>query len=346
MAIHLESVRREFRFAVPARTSRGAYNTRTVWYIVATDPELPGVAGIGEAAPLPDLSLDSMPDFGDRVADVCRRLNAGEKVDLKGLPAVTFALETALLDFENGGKHLLFDSPFARGEAGVRINGLVWIDTPEKMTEAALAKAEAGFDCIKIKIGANNFEQEMMMLDKLRMAFGPDRVELRLDANGAWHSAEEAMVKLNRLAQFDIHSLEQPCPAGMWNDTAYVCENSPIPIALDEELIRVTERSERLKMLTYLHPRYIILKPSLCGGLSGATVWMELADGLGIGYWNTSALETNVGLNAIAQWTAALDPDMPQGLGTGRLFVDNIESPLCISGQELHYQPSASWGKI
>lgn len=343
--MHLELITHELTFKRPARTSRGSYTGRKCHYIVATDET--GATGIGECSPLPGLSPESDdPDFGSTLEDVVARINGNQTVDLRQMPAVVFGLETALLDLAMGGRHVLFDSPWVQGQEGIRINGLVWMDTPERMLASALAKREAGFGCVKIKIGAYEFEQELQAIEAFRRVCPAESVELRLDANGAFKTADEALDKLERLNPLGIHSLEQPLPAGRWEESARVCAESPIAIALDEELIRVYDREERNRMLRTIKPKYIILKPTLCGGFAGATEWMALADECGAGYWATSALESNIGLNAIAQWTAALKPTMPQGLGTGSLFVDNIASPLSVVGQELRYNPEQKWGTV
>lgn len=341
MALEVSYTRRELHFRHPARTSRGAYLTRIVYYIKATDSFR---SGVGECAPLPGLSIDDRPDFEQQLQRVCHEINMGMTPDLSELPSIRFGLESALADLRGGGRHILFDTPFSRGEQGICINGLVWIDTPEAMLEAARAKVEAGFECVKIKIGANPFDMELEAIRIFRETC--PQVELRLDANGAWHSVDVALDALERLAPFGIHSLEQPLPAGHPVESARVCAASPIPVALDEELIRLTGRDERRRMLEIVKPAYIILKPTLCGGMAGCGEWMRLADEAGIGYWLTSALESDVGLNAIAQYAAQLGLQMPQGLGTGMLFTDNIMSPLHLDGQRLWYNPQDRWESL
>lgn len=324
-------------FKRPSRTSRAVMTYKDTYFLKVWDEADPAKYGIGECAVFRGLSADDFPNYESKLRDLCRAIGEGRKVDIARWPSIKFGLETALLDFDNGCCRRPFPTPWSEGQGGILINGLVWMDTPEVMLQNAIAKAEAGFRCIKLKIGAHDFERELQMVDKLRVAYGPDKLEIRLDANGAFPDGETALEHLKRMSVLDIHSLEQPVKAGHWDTMAYVCENSPIPIALDEELIGVHDSLDMFKMLKYIAPAYIILKPSLCGGFSGATEWMNAAEKLGIGWWATSALESNIGLNAIAQWTSALDVTMPQGLGTGMLYTNNIPSPLWLDGQYLRF---------
>ncbi len=315
-------------FKQPAGTSRGVYTTRRVWYVRITSPET-GRWGLGECAPLPALSCDDVPDYESILTSACRRLEQSGELDRLSLlpyPSILFGLETALLHLQ-GGSFSWADTPFSRGEQGIPINGLVWMGTYEEMYQRMREKIEAGFRCIKLKIGAIDFEQEMALLSYLRSHFTPEEITLRVDANGAF-SPEEAPEKLQRLAALSIHSIEQPIRAGQWEAMGKLCAVSPVPVALDEELIGVNRRGEKEALLDAICPPYIILKPSLHGGLSGCEEWMELARQRGIGYWITSALESNVGLNAIAQWCATWQPVSPQGLGTGQLFLDNYQLPV------------------
>lgn len=325
----------DFKFT--ARTSRNVMTQKETFFLRLTD-ESTGRSGIGECALFRGLSAEDTPAYEANLEAVCRDLNRGEPVDIGRNSSLIFGLETAMLSLESS-RGVMFDTPFTRGTAALPINGLVWMDSIDVMLASARQKVAAGFKCVKIKIGQHDFEREIAMLDKLRLAFGPDVVELRLDANGAF-SPDEALEKLKRLSVFDIHSIEQPIKPGQWDAMAYLCENSPIDIALDEELIGVTDADAARKMLYSVAPRYIILKPSLCGGLSGAQRWIEQAEQMGIGWWATSALESNVGLDAIAQWTAAMGVEMCQGLGTGALYSNNFESPLSVAEGELHYDPS------
>ncbi len=340
---HIDITTREFHFKEPAGTSRGVYRTRVSRFVHLTSDDLPGVAGVGECAPLPRLSCDDLPDY-DAVLrrycdDVCAR--GGIDVDaLRDVPSMLFGMETAWLQLHRGGSMALSDTPFARGEEGIPINGLVWMGDFETMARRLEQKLAQGFSCVKIKIGAIDFADEMALISRLRDRYGSDRIELRVDANGAFSPAE-AMEKLEQLAHYDIHSIEQPVMAGQWQEMARLCESSPLPIALDEELIGVNTPERRRQLLDTICPQYIILKPSLHGGMAGCREWVALARERGIGSWITSALESNVGLNAIAHLAAELYGPaitMPQGLGTGQLFTDNIDTvPIAIRGDKLWF---------
>ncbi len=253
-------------------------------------------------------------------------------------PSIRFGLETALQNFHAGGSWKLWDSDFTRGQAGITTNGLIWMGTFEEMYARIEEKMQLGFRCIKLKIGAIDFEHELALLAFIRQHFSPEQVELRVDANGAF-TPGDAMKKLEKLAAFTLHSIEQPIRAGQWEEMARLCHTSPVAIALDEELIGINERHRKEMLLNTIRPQYIILKPSLHGGIAGAEEWTELARERGIGSWVTSALESNVGLNAIAQWCATRHPVMPQGLGTGLLFTNNIDSPLTMKGEKLWFNP-------
>lgn len=340
-------IRRDLRFIRPAVTSRGALTEKETYYISLTDPSRPDVEGIGECALFRGLGADDRPDYDEKVAEVCHAINQGHDIpDLEDWSSIKFGLEGALRSFHNGAIGQVYPSEWSRGESpGIQINGLVWMASPDDMEDAALAKAETGYRCIKLKIGACDFRAELRLIERLRRHYGPEKVELRLDANGAWRDDSEALARLRALAPLDIHSLEQPVKARREELMQTVVANSPIPIALDEELIGRNPSTEAAPLLDYIRPAYIILKPSLCGGFSGAEKWIDEARKLGIGHWTTSALESNVGLNAIAQWTARRGvPAIPQGLGTGALYLNNIESPLFLDGQYLRYDPMAEWG--
>ncbi len=341
MSLHCSIYPRLLHFIEPAGTSRGVYTTRAVWYVVVEDGE--GRRGVGECAPLPDLSVDAGPDYGERLAACCRRLEAG--ADLKeavpaNCPSMRFGLETALLHLEAGTVRL-FDTAFSRGEEDIPINGLVWMGSRDRMLERMEEKLAAGFRCLKFKIGGIDFESECGLLELVRQRCpSPDDLELRLDANGSF-TKENAMERLERLARFRPHSLEQPVRQGQWPLMAELCRRSPIPLALDEELIGVTGE-DRERLMDTVRPAWLVLKPSLHGGIAGCSVWRELAAVHGAGCWITSALESNVGLNAIAQWRATWPCDMPQGLGTGQLFTDNCEGmPTGLAGSAMHCDPGA-----
>ena len=331
--IHIEP--RTLHFKQPAGTSRGVYTTRRVWYLHLTSDSQPGREGIGECAPLPNLSCDDLPHYEQLLSSLCQEA-AQSGIDyerLRPYPSILFGLETAFRHFERGTASL-WDTPFSRGEQGIPINGLIWMGSYTHMLSQIEAKMQAGFRCIKLKIGAIHFEEELSLLKIIRRHFSAKEIELRVDANGAFSPAE-ALEKLQRLSELDLHSIEQPIRAGQWDSMAHLSQLSPLPIALDEELIGVHSTSRKKELLETIHPQYIILKPSLHGGLWGSQEWIAAASQLGIGWWITSALESNIGLNAIAQWCATLHNPLPQGLGTGALFTDNIPMPLEVRGDEL-----------
>ncbi len=325
----IEIIPRLLHFKRPAGTSRGTYTTRQVWYIRLTSSDFPGKVGVGECAPLPDLSSDASPEYERTLTDICRKVEREGRIDAESLrryPSILFGLETALRHLRADGWRL-WDTEFSRGEAGIPINGLIWMGDHSYMLEQIERKIEAGFRCIKLKIGAIAFEEELDLLRRIRSRFSAREVELRVDANGAF-APVEAMEKLKRLAELDLHSIEQPIRAGQWEEMARIVADSPLPVALDEELIGCDTPEERRRTLAAIRPKYIVIKPSLHGGFSGGGEWIAEAGRMGIGWWVTSALESNVGLNAIAQWCATLRNPMPQGLGTGLLFTDNVPPSL------------------
>lgn len=334
--MHITFRKHILQFKQPAGTSRGVYHTRKVWYILINPSEITGQAcGIGECAPLPDLSCDALPDaeYEAVLAEACRRTesdNGRIPYDfLQSYPSILFGLETALASLRGyeqwGQSYRLFDNTFSRGETGIVINGLVWMGTFEEMQERMEEKLSLGFHCIKIKIGAIDWEREIGLIRALRKRYPKETVEIRVDANGGF-SPEQAPERLAELARYDIHSIEQPIRQGQWDEMAKLCATTPIPIALDEELIGINDPLRKAELLDTIRPQYIILKPSLHGGIRGSEAWMKLAEERGIGFWVTSALESNVGLNAIAQWCGERQQLMPSGLGTGQLFVNNYEA--------------------
>ena len=344
MKIDIEE--RVLHFKQPAGTSRGVYTERRSWFVTATipdgSPSGPAV-GIGECAPLPDLSCDARPDYGEVLRRFCDEVERTGQIDYEAMrdyPSMLFGLETALLDVrcqKEAGRSMLFDTAFSRGEMGIPINGLVWMGNYDEMLQRLEQKLEQGFRCVKLKIGAIDFEQELELVRRIRQRFSFHEVELRLDANGAF-PYEEALYKLELLSQYAVHSIEQPIRKGQWAYMAELCRESPLPIALDEELIGVNDREMKSHMLNVIKPAYIVLKPSLHGGMTGCREWIEAAKDHEVGSWITSALESNIGLNAIAQFCSAVYGDsitMPQGLGTGQLFTDNIPMPLEIRGDHL-----------
>ena len=326
-------------FKQPAGTSRGVYKTRQVWYLHIYDAST-GRQGYGECAPLPNLSCDDIPNYEEVLKKHCREVEQTGRLNydaLRNYPSMLFGLETAMQQFLTNSLQL-WPTPFSEGKAGIPINGLIWMGNFEEMYQRIEEKMKLGFRCIKVKIGAIEFDKELELLSHIREHFGPDKIELRVDANGAFNPSD-APAKLDALHAFHLHSIEQPIRAGQWNEMARLCKTTNLPIALDEELIGVNLTEEKIQLLDTIRPQFIILKPSLHGGIKGASEWIQLAQERGIGYWITSALESNVGLNAIAQWCATLQPTLPQGLGTGLLFTDNIEFPLHIKGDCLWFHP-------
>ena len=329
-------------FLQPAGTSRGVYNTRLSFYLKLTSDEQPDVVGVGECATLPDLSCDAMPpnEYERKLRTFCDEYERTGVIDYEAMhpyPSMLFGLETAVAQFNAKGSLNFFDTPFGRGEEGISINGLVWMGTFEEMFERLEAKLKAGFRCIKIKIGAIDFDRELQLIRHIRSTFSRNDVELRVDANGGF-TPEEALSRMEALVQYDIHSIEQPIKQHQWTEMARLCTTTPLPIGLDEELIGVNERQKKIELLDTIRPQYIVLKPSLHGGMAGTEEWIQLARERNIGSWITSALESNVGLNAIAQLTASIygtNIRHAQGLGTGQLFADNIEMPLKVIGDKL-----------
>lgn len=329
------------QFKQASGTSRGVYTTRDSWFIFLSDGTN---TGIGECAPLPDLSIEPLRKMGVKLLQICEQIDyfCQFPEELKTWPSIRFGLETALLDLRNGGQRQLFPSEFTRGEQGIPINGLIWMGTSEFMKQQIRAKLDAGFHCIKMKIGALDFETEFELLKSIRKEFSAEEITLRVDANCAY-TYQTALENLKRLSDLQIHSIEQPIETGRWAEMAELCHQSPVPIALDEELIGITSEKEMQKLVETIRPAYLILKPSLHGGFAGCEQWIRQAEKAGSGWWITSALESNIGLNAIAQWTFHLNAKNEQGLGTGQLFTNNFDSPLEIEGERLWYRPGKEW---
>jgi len=345
--------RRALHFNFPARTSRGALTEHVAYYLGLRDTRRPQVVGWGEAAPLAGLSPDYGPDFERTIVGFCQRFNQAGHAALAvpeaaalvpaTLPALRFALETAVLDLDGGGRQQLYANKFSQGEAGLPINGLVWMGDAAFMREQIRQKLAAGYACLKVKIGSLDFATELALLTEIRAEAGPERLLLRVDANGAFSPAE-APTKLARLVEFEIHSIEQPIAAGQWPALAALCRASPLPIALDEELIGLTDPSQQEALLDAVRPPYLVLKPTLLGGHAATRRWIALAEARGIGWWITSALESNIGLNAVAQLTGEYEVgDFAQGLGTGQLYDNNLAAPLTIRAGALHYDPAGPW---
>ena len=334
----------KLNFIIPGGTSRGVLKTKDTYFIKLWNDKTPEIFGIGEAALFRGLSSDDVPDYEHILEQICQNPEKwieNKELKLNHYPSILFGLETALLDLQNGGKRIIFPSDFTLGKKGIRINGLIWMGEPDFMLKQIDSKLKEGFTCLKIKIGAINFEQEYKILQEIRQSFSANQLELRVDANGAF-SANEALQKLQKLAKLDIHSIEQPIKASNFDKMADLCANTPLAIALDEELIGVFESAKKQELLEKIKPQYIILKPAIIGGFCGTNEWIKIAKKQNIKWWITSALESNIGLNAIAQFTNTLNNSMPQGLGTGKVFSNNIESPLLLKGDNLFYS-SKSW---
>lgn len=307
-------------------------------FIKIYDEAQPGRFGIGEAALFEGLSKEAGAGYEVKLLELLANVALGRHTDLADFPSIQAGFEQAILDYSGGCRGVYFPSEFTAGNQQIEINGLVWMGNYEQMLSRLEDKIVQGFRCVKLKIGAIDFASELALIHKVRDRFGPDTIELRVDANGAFNM-QNVFAALKELAPLHIHSIEQPIPAGNPELMQMVCQVSPVPVALDEELIGLNRREERIAMLDAIGPAYIVLKPSLIGGFSGAGEWIELARERGIGWWVTSALESNVGLSALAQWVATLDVNMPQGLGTGKLFSNNFDVPLQLQGDKLSFNP-------
>lgn len=333
-------------FIEPGGTSRGILKQKPSWYIIVNTTDSKPVTGIGECSIIKGLSIDDESLMEQKLSEVCNDINNWENRLEEGLldfPAIRFGLETAIKDIVEGGNRIIFPSEFTQGNDSIPINGLVWMGNFKEMKTRIAQKIDEGFKCIKIKVGAIDFKEELQLLKSIRTEFDSKDLELRVDANGAF-SKDEALEKLKKLSEFTIHSIEQPIKPKQWEQMAKLCEESPIPIALDEELIGISNINDISIMLDTISPQYIILKPSLLGGLAQSSMFIREAENRNIGWWVTSALEGNIGLNAIAQWTYTLNGDMYQGLGTGQLFKNNIPSPLYIKDAHLHFNRKSKWG--
>ena len=332
--------RLEFKQA--SGTSRGILKTKETWFIKIEDEH---ATGFGECGMFRGLSCDDRPDFESKLKWVCHHIDLGLEqllIELIDFPSIQFGLEMAFLDLLSDSSNVLFPSKFTSGKGSIPINGLIWMGDEQFMKSQIRSKIDAGFDCLKIKIGAIDFDTELSLIKAIRKEYGVETIELRVDANGAF-SPLEAMEKLKRLSDFNLHSIEQPIRQGQYDAMAELCAHAPLPIALDEELIGIHDVTKRGLLLQTINPQYIILKPTLIGGFSGSQSWIDIAEKQSVDWWITSALESNIGLNAIAQWTYQLNVNRPQGLGTGALYTNNIEAPLKIDNGRLIYAPSVKW---
>lgn len=329
-------------FKNPSGTSRGILRTKETWFIILEEN---GKTGVGETGLFRGLSIDDVPNYEEKLIWVCNNINKGEEWLLKQLfefPSIQFGLEQAFLSLKSDDKFELLPSDFTKKNTPIAINGLVWMGDKQFMKSQIKEKLQTGFSCIKMKIGAIDFDTEIDLLKSIRKEFSANEIELRVDANGAF-SPENALEKLEILSKLDLHSIEQPIKQGQLQEMALLCEKTPLPIALDEELIGVFTTEEKKNVIDTIQPQYIILKPSLVGGFSGSKEWIDLAEKNNMNWWITSALESNIGLNAIAQFTYVLNNKLPQGLGTGSLFTNNFESPLEVKNGTLQYNNSKNW---
>lgn len=329
-------------FKRPSGTSRGVMTEKETWFIIL---EKNGKKGIGECGLLRGLSIDDRPDYEEKLQWACENIHLGEAAlweALKEFPSIQFGLETAFRSLEEDDLFVLFPSEFTSGKKNIPINGLVWMGNEAYMKQQIEEKLAQGFNCIKLKIGAIDFEKEIGLLAFIREHFSAKDIEIRVDANGAF-AVSDTLDKLTQLSKFEIHSIEQPVKAGQAEAMQKLCLETPLPIALDEELIGIFKYEDKEALLQKIQPQYIILKPSLVGGFKGSDEWITLAEKYNIGWWITSALESNIGLNAIAQYTFTKNNLMPQGLGTGALYTNNFDAPLVVSKGELGYDTSLQW---
>jgi len=327
---------------VPSGTSRGILKTKETWFLCLKKD---GKSGIGECGLFRGLSIDDRPDYEDKLKWVCNNIGIGlDRLLAKTIdfPSIQIGIEQAFLSLHSSSPFKLFTYDFTESNKAITINGLIWMGDRQFMKAQIKDRISQGFNCIKMKIGAIDFQSEIELLASIRKEFSIKDIELRVDANGAFQSYE-ALEKLKILSSYDLHSIEQPIKQGQLQEMASLCEQSPLPIALDEELIGVFGVTKKKELLQIINPQYIILKPSLVGGFKGSLEWIDLANDFGIEWWVTSALESNVGLNAIAQWTATLKNSLPQGLGTGSLFTNNFECPLKVNNGMLHYEKNKNW---
>lgn len=329
-------------FKRPSGTSRGVMTEKETWLLKIEEN---GKIGIGECGILRSLSFDDRPNYEEKLKWVVENIALGKDAlweALRDWPSIQFGVEQAFLSLQSDDPFILFPSPFTEGKESIAINGLIWMGEPSFMKEQIDEKLAAGFKCVKLKIGAIDFDKELALLRYIRSHFSAKEIELRVDANGGFEKSN-ALSKLNQLFDFELHSIEQPIKQNQHDSMSDLCLKTPLPIALDEELIGVTSLEGKLEVLDKIKPQYIILKPSLVGGIKGSMEWIKLAEERNIGWWITSALESNVGLNAIAQWTFTLNSSLPQGLGTGALYTNNFESPLEVNNGALHYNPNLDW---
>ncbi len=344
MRVYFE--KRILHFKNPAGTSRGILNRKPSWYIIIEDESIHGFKAIGECSIIPGLSIDKEELIESKLKEICERIqqgnyNVNEKIP--DFPAIQFGIETALLDYQAHGSKILYPSEFTEGKKGIPINGLIWMGDEKSVLKQIEQKLVQGFRCIKLKIGLKDLELDFSTIKNLRTQYTKTELEIRTDANGAY-TYNQAKLVLEKLKKLGVHSIEQPIAPNQAESMALLCEMNILPIALDEELIGVADKEKRQQLLNTIKPQFIIIKPSLLGGIYESEEWIELAKKLKTGWWITSALESNIALNAIAQWTYSKKVEIPQGLGTGSLYRKNIEAPLTVVGEKLFYLPNKKWG--
>ena len=327
------------KFITPGGTSRGILKNKPTWFIKIYHEHDPSIFGLGECGPIEGLSIESGDKMMHQLKKVQESINDLSSLDLSLFPSINFGIENALNDLKNGGKRIIYQNSFIEGKP-IKINGLIWMGDKDFMVNQIKSKIEKGFSCLKLKIGSIDFKEEISILKNIRKQFNSKILEIRVDANGAF-STKDVLQKLNTLGKLEIHSIEQPIAINQWDSLKEICERSPIPIALDEELIQL--KKEKNEFIKYVSPHFLVLKPTLIGGFEATKKWINIADDNNIDWWVTSALESNVGLSAIAQFCANYQLTLPQGLGTGQLFNNNIPSPLEIKGENIFYKKNKSW---
>lgn len=353
MPVRASFLKKVFRFNFKARTSRGLMKDKSSWFIRIWDYHKPEIFGVGECGPLPGLSIDDRPDFEEALAGVIDQINASSfdgydheavKNFIKpGFPSITFGLETALRDLQNGGKRIIYNNSFLQGQP-ISINGLIWMGDMDFMMNQINQKVARGFKCLKLKVGGLDFDRECDILSYIRRRYFREDITIRLDANGAL-KIDEVLYKLDEMAKFRIHSIEQPIKPGL-EEMEELCRKSPIPVVFDEELIGVESNEDKTRLLEKLKPHFIVLKPTLHGGLKSCEEWIAIAESLKIGWWITSALESSIGLNAICQFAANYQTQLHQGLGTGTIYENNIASPLTVGGGNIFYDRDLLWDEV
>lgn len=331
--------KKKFQFKQPSGTSRGVLHDKTSYFILINDNQK---IGIGECGLLPGLSVDNLAAYEQCLNMICANIKQVQTSQLTNFPSIRFGIEMARISLNHIDPFCIYDTPFFRGTKKLDINGLIWMGDFDFMAQQIEEKINKGFRCIKLKIGAINFEDELTLIKKIRKQYGVEDIEIRVDANGAF-TPDEALSKLNQLAACKLHSIEQPIAAGQWEQMAVLCEQTPLAIALDEELIGIHHQELRNQMLSTIKPQFLIFKPSLIGGFEMTEAWIQLCKKHHIGWWLTSALESNIGLNAIAQFCDKWQVSIPQGLGTGQLYTNNIASPLFIHDGQIGYNSDQNW---